>query len=109
VREIERYDAADAAVVSARVRKEAGRGEAVARLVAIYEEAREIHAAAGPADLTAVSRAGARAVARAHRKLRELEAHARAEAPERPGLRGVLTRLRSLARPRERRGRWQAP
>jgi hypothetical protein len=61
-REIARYDPADAAEVSRRIRAEAGLGPAVEGLVAIYREAIAAQAAAvaeGPADREAEERAAA--------------------------------------------------
>ena len=59
VREIERYDARDAAEVSRRVREEAGLEAALDRLVALYEEVIGEHRREGPADPAEESRAAA--------------------------------------------------
>ena len=59
LREIERYDARDAAEVSRRVREEAGLEPALDRLVALYEEVIDEHEREGPADSAAESRAAA--------------------------------------------------
>ncbi|HVR98226.1 MAG TPA: glycosyltransferase [Thermoanaerobaculia bacterium] len=59
VREIERYDAADAAEVSRRVREEAGLEAALDRLIALYEEVIGEHERERPADPAEESRAAA--------------------------------------------------
>lgn len=59
LREIDRYDARDAAEVSRRVRAEAGLEPALDRLVALYEEVIAEHRREGPADPAAESRAAA--------------------------------------------------
>ncbi|HYU34386.1 MAG TPA: glycosyltransferase [Thermoanaerobaculia bacterium] len=59
LREIERYDARDAAEVSRRVREEAGLEPALDRLVALYEEVIAEHQREGPADPAEESRAAA--------------------------------------------------
>jgi glycosyltransferase involved in cell wall biosynthesis len=59
VREIERYDAADAAEVSRRVREEAGLEAGLDRLVALYEEVIGEHERGGAADPAEESRAAA--------------------------------------------------
>jgi hypothetical protein len=59
VREIERYDARDAAEVSRRVREEAGLEPALDRLVALYEEVIAEHEREGPSDPAEESRAAA--------------------------------------------------
>lgn len=58
VREIRRYDAADAAAVSRRVRREAGREQTVDQLVALYRDVIDEQRQA-PADASAESRAAA--------------------------------------------------
>jgi hypothetical protein len=59
LREIERYDARDAAEVTRRVREEAGLEPALDRLVALYEEVIGEHGREGPADPAEESRAAA--------------------------------------------------
>jgi glycosyl transferase family 4 len=59
LREIERYDAQDAAEASRRVREEAGLEPALDRLVALYEEVIAEHERAGAADPAEESRAAA--------------------------------------------------
>lgn len=59
VREIERYDAADAARVSELVRASAGREVVVDQLVDLYEQVIAEHRSAGPADVAAEGRAAA--------------------------------------------------
>jgi hypothetical protein len=58
-REIARYDAADAAEVSRRVRAEAGQGALADELVALYREVLDEHRAGPPADPAAEERAAA--------------------------------------------------
>ncbi|HEX7186540.1 MAG TPA: glycosyltransferase [Thermoanaerobaculia bacterium] len=59
LREIERYDARDAAEVSRRVRGEAGLEPALDRLITLYEEVIEEHEREGPCDATEEFRAAA--------------------------------------------------
>jgi hypothetical protein len=59
LREIERYDARDAAEVSLRVREEAGLETALDRLVALYDEVIREHEREAPADPAEESRAAA--------------------------------------------------
>ena len=59
LREIRRYDAADAAEVSRRIRSEAGREEAVDKLESIYQEVLAEWRAHGPVDPGAEGRAAA--------------------------------------------------
>lgn len=58
-REIARYDAADATEVSRRIRVSAGQDTAIEQLIAFYDDVRADHAAAGPSDRHAESRAAA--------------------------------------------------
>jgi hypothetical protein len=71
-REIGRYDAVDAALVSQRIRSTAGRDSAIDQIIATYEEVISEFEAGGPRDQDAEGRAEAA-------YLRELNRHYEAE------------------------------
>lgn len=75
-REIRRYDPADAAEVSRRIRASAGLNELIEALIALYREVIDEHAALpGPPDLAAEERAAATYFRRVAPQIGELEQH----------------------------------
>jgi glycosyltransferase involved in cell wall biosynthesis len=101
VRTIRGYDAADAAAVTARIRKEQSAEAVVGSLVAAYQEAVADHRAAGVPAPVAVARAAAPAVLRARGRIGGLRLRLQGEGrppDRRRRLRFLLARLARLGR-----------